>query len=66
MWVPHSPPPPPPTSAQLRLLLLDEVKFDIHEPEYTDGSNEVLKIFNQKRVVCLERDSEYIFKQCSH
>ena len=36
------------------------------ELEYTDGSNEVLKIFNQKCVICLERDSDYIFKQCGH
>ena len=40
--------------------------FIIHELEYTDGSNEVVKIFNQKYVICLERDSEYKFTQCSH
>ena len=39
---------------------------DIHELEYTDESNEVVKIFNQKCVICLERDSGYIFKQCGH
>ena len=43
-----------------------EEDVNIHELEYTDGSNEVVKIFNQKCVICLERDSEYIFKQCGH
>jgi len=33
-----------------------------HELEYTHGSKEVVKIFNQKCVLCLERDSDYIFK----
>ena len=37
---------------------------NIHELENTDGSNEVVKIFNQKCVICLERDSDYRFKQC--
>jgi len=36
------------------------------ELEYTDGDNKVVKIFNQKCVICLERDSEYIFKKCGH
>ena len=39
---------------------------DTQELEYTDGSNEVVKIFNQKCVICLERDSEYICKECGH
>ena len=39
---------------------------NIHELEYTDGSNKAVKIFNQKCVICLERDSEYIFKECGH
>ena len=43
-----------------------EEDVNIHEIEYTDGSNEVVKIFNQKCVICLERDSDYIFKQCGH
>ena len=44
----------------------DNIQEDvnIHELEYTDGSNEIVKVFNQKCVICLERDSEYIFKQC--
>ena len=28
---------------------------NIHQLEYTDGSNEVVKVFNQKCVICLER-----------
>ena len=45
----------------------DVEEFDnIHELEYTVGNTEVVKIFNQKCVICLERDSEYIFKQCGH
>ena len=44
----------------------DEEDVNIHELEYTDGSNEVVKIFNQKCFTCLERDSDYIFKQCGH
>ena len=46
----------------------DDIREDvnIHELEYTDGSNEIVKVFNQKCVICLERDIEYIFKQCGH
>ena len=44
----------------------DEEVVDIQELEYTDGSNEVVKIFNEKCVICIERDSDYIFKQCGH
>ena len=44
---------------------IEEV-VDIPELEYTDGSNRFVKIFNQKCVICLERDSDYIFKKCGH
>ena len=44
----------------------DEEGVSTHELEYTDTSNEVVKIFNQKCVICLERDSDYLFKQCGH
>ena len=44
----------------------NEEDVNIHELEYADGRNEVLKIFNQKCVICRERDSDYIFKQCGH
>ena len=36
------------------------------EPDYCNGNNEVVKIFNQKCVICLERDSIYTFRQCGH
>ena len=43
-----------------------EEGVNIHELEYTDGSNEVVEIFKQKCVLCLERDSDYVFKRCGH
>ena len=43
-----------------------EVDVSIHELEYTDGSNEVVKFFNRKYVICLERDSDYKVKQGGH
>ena len=45
---------------------LVEEGINIHEIEYTYGDNEIVKVFNQKCVICLERDSDYIFKQCGH
>ena len=36
------------------------------ETQYLNGHNEVVKIFNQKCVICLERDSDYTFRQCGH
>ena len=36
----------------------DEEDVNIQEVEYTDGSNKVVKIFNQKCVICHERDSD--------
>ena len=46
--------------------VLVEEDIIIHEKEYTHGDNEIIKVFNQKCVICLERDSDYIFKQCGH
>ena len=40
--------------------------INIHELEYTNGDNKIVKVFNQKCVICFEKDSEYIFKQCGH
>ena len=37
-----------------------------NELQYTNGNNMIVKVFNQKCVICFERDSEYIFKQCGH
>ena len=39
---------------------------DLIETQYLNGNNEVFKIFNQKCVICLERDSDYAFRQCGH
>ena len=36
------------------------------EPSYTNGKNDVVEIFNQKCVICFERDSVYAFRQCGH
>ena len=44
----------------------DEEDEELHELEYTNGSNEVVNILNQKCVVCLERDSDYLLKHCGH
>ena len=46
----------------------DEVEEDeiSIEPSYTNGNNEVVKICNQKCVICYERDSVYAFRQCGH
>ena len=48
--------------------LEDEVEEDVNliEPSYTNGNIEVVKIFNQKCVICLERNSVYAFRQCGH
>ena len=40
-----------------------EEDVDIHELEYTDGNIDAVKTFSQKCVICLERDSDYIFKR---
>ena len=41
-------------------------KNDLIEIQYHNGNNEVVKIFNQKCVICYERDSVYSFRQCGH
>ena len=38
----------------------------IETPPYLSGDNEVVKIFNEKCVICLERDSIYAFRECGH
>ena len=45
---------------------LVEKDGDLTEPDYCNGNNEVVKIFNQKCVICYERDSVYAFRQCGH
>ena len=44
----------------------DEEDEDLIETQYLNGNNEVVKIFNQKCVIRLERDSVYAFRQCGH
>ena len=46
----------------------DEVEEneDLIETNYTNGNNELVKIFNQKCGICLERDSDYVLRQCGH
>ena len=44
----------------------DEENEDLIEANYTDGTNEVVKIFIQKCVICFEKDSVYAFRQCGH
>ena len=39
---------------------------DLIETSYTNGNNEVVKNFNQKCVICLERKRDYEFRQCGH
>ena len=48
--------------------LEDEFDEDVNliEPSYNNGNNEVVKIFNQKCVICIERNSVYVFRQCGH
>ena len=43
-----------------------EENEDLIETQYFNGNNEVVKIFNQKCVLCLEKDSVYAFGQCGH
>ena len=44
---------------------IDE-EVEIFENKFYNGTNELLKIFNQKCVICLEKDSIYAFRQCGH
>ena len=39
---------------------------DLIETNYYNGNNEVVKLFNQKYVICYGRDSVYDFRQCGH
>ena len=44
----------------------DFVEEDVVETQYFNGNNEVVKKFNQKCVICYERESVYEFRQCGH
>ena len=39
---------------------------DLIEEQYLNGNNEVVKIFSQKCVICLGKDSIYAFRECGH
>ena len=39
---------------------------EIFENKFYNGTNELDKIFNQKCVIRLEKDSIYAFRQCGH
>ena len=43
-----------------------EENGDLIEKIYTNGNNEMVKIFNQKCVICLERDSVNALRECGH
>ena len=43
-----------------------EENEDSIETQYFNGINEVVKIFNQKCVICYERENVYAFRQCGH
>ena len=47
---------------------IDSVEEDenVVETNYCNGTDEVVKIFNQKYVLRFERDSVYEFRQCGH
>ena len=44
---------------------LVEEDENLIETPYPNGNNEVVKIFNQKCVICYERESVYAFRQCA-
>ena len=44
----------------------DEENEDLIETKFYNENNEVVKIFSQKCVICLERNSVYAFRQCGH
>ena len=44
----------------------DEENENLIETNYCNGNNDVVKIFSQKCVICLERKSIYAFRQCVH
>ena len=39
---------------------------DLIETQYFNGTNEVVKIFNQMCVICYEKESVYAFRQCGY
>ena len=64
------------TGIELKSLTLIATRFsddefedldeDLDEDVIYNGTNEIVKIFNQKCVICLENDSIYAFRNCGH
>ena len=48
------------------LVEVDEEDEDLIDTNYTDGNIEVVKLFNQKCVLCYERDRVYALRRCGH
>ena len=46
-------------------VLVEEDEY-LTETNYFNGTNEVVKLLNQKCVLCYERDSDCAFRQCGH
>ena len=44
----------------------EDEEDEIFENKFYNGTNELVKIFNQKCVICLENGSIYAFRQCGH
>ena len=43
-----------------------EENEDLIETIYTNGNNEMVETYSQKCAICLERNSDYAFRQCGH
>ena len=48
------------------IVNINEEENEIFENIFYNGTNELVKIFNQKCVICIENDSIYAFRQCGH
>ena len=54
------------TEGEVGVLVEEDEDEVLVETNYCNGNNEVVKFFDQKCVVCYERDSVYAFRQSSH
>ena len=48
------------------LIEVDEEDEDLTETNFCNENNEVVKIFNEKCVICYEKDTVYAFRKCGH
>ena len=44
----------------------EDEEDEINEEEFYNGTNEMVKIFNQKCVLCSEKDTIYAFRKCGY